>query len=77
MSMKSNVVANSLFHVHRGVAVSQDPPTERERERERVATIRERGAILPVRSEDQRLVGTIRVTTPQPIRAGLGFYENL
>jgi hypothetical protein len=70
-------VANSLLHINRGVALS----TDRERG---VATKRERGGheetergILPVRSVDQWLVESIRVTTAQPIRISLGFCEHL
>ena len=55
------------------------------RQRERGgATKRERGgheeterSILPVRSVDQRLVESIRVTMAQPIRISLGFCEHL
>jgi hypothetical protein len=76
-------VANSLLHINRGVVLSTDRErgvaTKRERERER-----ERGGheetvrgILPVRSVDQRLVESICVTTAQPIRISLGFYEHL
>lgn len=48
----ASYMANSLFRIEE-VATSHDPSTERER-----------GVILFVRSEmDQRLLGTIRVTT--------------
>ena len=65
-------VANSLLRIDRGVALSTDRERERGGHEER-----ERRGILPVRSVDQRLVETIRVTTAQPIRISLGFCENL
>jgi hypothetical protein len=55
--------------------------TDRERggheERERGGHEETERDILPVRSVDQRLVESIRVTTTQPIRISLGFCEHL
>ena len=64
-------MVNSLLHINRGVALSTD------RERERGGHEETERGILPVRSVDQRLVESIRVTTAQPIRISLGFCEHL
>ena len=60
-------MGNSLLHINRGVALSTD------RERERGGHEETESGILPVRSVDQRLVESIRVTTAQPIKISLGF----
>ena len=69
------------MHINRGVALSTDRERERggheERERERGGHEEKERGILPVRSVDQRLVESIRVTMAQPIRISLGFCEQL
>ena len=67
-----NPVANWVFSIHRGWKLAAD------REREGGGPDqRAREVIMPVRSYDQRSARMIRVTRARPIRARLGFCENL
>ena len=70
-------MANSLLHIKRGGTVHRQRERGGREEIERGGHEETERGILPVRSVDQRLVESIRVTTAQPIRISLGFCEHL